>query len=115
MKTHYLRLGSLDDLTSDVIKRWNIYPWYGNLRINAEFTIVRQQAVSPSLFTISSGLCRYMAKEVDIDRLVSQPPQRADCLGCELGFHRGTADRTEASSGRNGCGEINSANACHWR
>src|ERR1700730_16249303 len=115
MKTHYFRLGSLDDPTSDVIKRWNIYLWYRNLRINAEFTIVRQQAVSPSLFAISSGFCLDMTKEVDINRLVSQPAQRADRLGCELRFHRGAADRTETSSGRNGCGEINCANACHWR
>src|ERR1700720_2560153 len=115
MKTHYLRLGSLDDLTSDVIKRWNLYLWYRHLGINVEFTIVRQQAVSPSLFAISSGLCLDMTKEVDINRLVSQPAQRADCLGCDLGFHGGAADRTEASSGRNGGGEINCANACHWR
>jgi hypothetical protein len=64
MKTHYLRLGGLDDPTSDVIKRWNIYLWYRNLRINAEFTIVRQQAFSPSLFAISSGLWLDMTKEV---------------------------------------------------
>src|SRR6478736_2487557 len=105
MKTHYLRLGSLDDPTSDVIKRWNIYLWYWNRRINAEFTIVRQQTVSPSLFAISSGLGRDMTKEVDINRLISECAQRADCLGCELGFHPGAADRPEASSGRNGCGE----------
>src|SRR6185295_18806347 len=115
MKTHYLWLGSLDDPASDVIKRWNIYLWYRHFRLNAEFTIVRQQAVSPSLFAISSGLCRDMTKEVDINRLVRQSAQRADCLGCELGFHRGAADRTEATCGRNGGGEINCANACHWR
>jgi hypothetical protein len=114
MKTHYLRLGSLDDPTSDVIKRWNIYRWYRYLRINAQFTIIRQQALS-SLFAISSGLCLDMTEEVDINRLVSQPAQRADCLGCELGFHRGAADRTKAPSGRNGCREINCAKAGHWR
>src|SRR4029077_21197328 len=114
MKTHYLRLGSLDDPTSGVIKRWNIYLWYRNLRINAEFTKVRQQAVSPNLFAISSGLCLDMTKEVDINRLSIKPAHRADCLACKLGFHRASADRTEPSSGRNGCGEINCANACHW-
>src|ERR1700722_14619511 len=113
MKTHSLRLSSLDDPTSDVIKRWNTYLWYRNLRINAEFTIVRQQAVSPSLFATSRGLCLNMTKEVDVNRLVSQSAQRADRLGYELGFHHGTADRTEASSSRNGCGEINRAKACH--
>src|ERR1700738_5594603 len=98
MKTHYLRLGILDDPTPDVIKRWNICLWYRSLRINAEFTIVRQQTASPSLFAISRGLCLDMTKEVDVNRLVSQ---RADCLGREVGFPRGAAAPTEATRRRN--------------
>jgi hypothetical protein len=38
MKTHYLRLGILDDPAPGVIERWNIYPRHRNLRINAKLS-----------------------------------------------------------------------------
>src|ERR1700742_3099193 len=86
MKAYYLRLGLLDDVTPGLIKRLNIYPRRRNRWIDAELAIIRQQAIQPSLFAIGCCLSLDVAKEVDVNRLVSYPTQRPDHFGRDLGF-----------------------------
>jgi hypothetical protein len=93
METNHFRLGVLDDRAHGIAKRRDIQAGPRRFVVNPKLKIIGQRPVVPGMLAIRIGLCRGMAKDVDVDWFARQPPQILNCLRDELWLHCRATDR----------------------